>query len=256
MYKLIDLKKYTSIGIGPSLNIKVIDKINSYDEYKIIGKGNNLLVSNNPPKLAVLGKEFDYIHKKENKLYVGAATSSGKLLTFCKKNNIADFEFLAKLPGNLGGLTKMNAGLKEWEIFNYIEWVKTSNGVFLKKDIPYAYRNSNLDGIIYEIVFNIKKGFDLNKQKMFIKMRDNQPHGKSAGSCFKNPSNYSAGYLIEQVGLKGYSIGDMQFSSIHANFLINKNNGTFNDAISLIELAKKKVFGQFGIKLKEEIIIL
>ena len=216
----------------------------------------HILISNNPGKLAILGDEFDYILEKNGKLIVGAATSSGKLLTYCKKNNIANFEFLAKLPGNMGGLTKMNAGLKEWEIFNYIYSIKTCTGEILKKNISFTYRHTDIKDIIFEIVFNIEKGFDEQKQKMFIQMRDNQPNLPSAGSCFKNPKIHSAGYLIEKAGLKGYTIGGMAFSSIHANFLVNMGGGTFDEAIKLINLAKEKVKKEFNIELEEEIVII
>ncbi len=256
MKKTIDFKKYTSIHIGPKYEVEIINEIGSYDGYKIIGRGNNLLISSHPPKLAILGEEFDYIITKGNKLIVGAATTSGKLLTYCKKNDIAHFELLAKLPGNMGGLVKMNAGLKQWEIFNHLYSITTDKGTFLKEEIPYSYRHSDIEGIIYEIVFEIEKGYDKELQKMFNQMRDNQPNLPSAGSCFKNPKEHSAGYLIEKVGLKGYTIGGMAFSSLHANFLVNMGGGTFDEALKLINLAKQKVKEQFGIELEEEVVIL
>ncbi len=256
MHKTIDFKKYTSIHIGGKHSVKVINTIDEYNSYKIIGKGNNLLISNTPPKLAILGDEFDYIIQKNDKLIVGAATTSGKLLTYCKKNDIAHFELLAKLPGNIGGLVKMNAGLKQWEIFNHLYSIKTQNGEILKNDIAYTYRDTKIDGIIYEITFDIQKGFDKELQSMFVKMRDNQPNLPSGGSCFKNPKDYSAGYLIEKVGLKGHTIGGMAFSSMHANFLVNMGDGTFDEAIKLISLAKQKVKEQFDIDLELELIIV
>ncbi|MEA2017135.1 MAG: UDP-N-acetylmuramate dehydrogenase [Campylobacterota bacterium] len=256
MTKIIDFKKYTSINIGEKHKVKVINEIGDFLKYKIIGRGNNCLVSNNPPLLAILGDKFDYIIQKNDKLIVGAATTARKLLTYCKKNNIAHFELLAKLPGNMGGLVKMNAGLKEWEIFNYLYSLKTQDGEILKKDIEYSYRHTKIDGIIYEIVFDIELGYDKEQQKLFNKMRDNQPHLPSAGSCFKNPRNNSAGHLIENVGLKGYTIGGMAFSEEHANFLVNIGGGTFDEAIKLINLAKAEVKKEFDIELELEIEIV
>lgn len=256
MTKTIDFQKYSSIHIGGEHEVKVIDNIGDYSVYKIIGRGNNLLISNMPPPLAVLGSRFDYIIEQDDKLIVGAATSSGKLLTYCKKNDIAHFELLAKLPGNMGGLAKMNAGLKEWEIFNSLYSIKTQDGEILKKEIPHSYRETKIDGIIYEITFIKEKGYDKGLQKMFNSMRENQPHLPSAGSCFKNPKEKSAGYLIEQVGLKGHQIGGMAFSFQHANFLVNMGEGTFDEAIKLINLAKQKVKEKFAIELELEIEIL
>ena len=256
MDKIIDFKKYTSIHIGGKHSVKVINNIGDYSSYKILGRGNNILLSDTPPPLAILGDKFDYIFQKENKLIVGASTTSGKLLTYCKNNDIANFEFLAKLPGNIGGLTKMNAGLKQWEIFNYIDSIRTQDGTLAKKDIPYTYRHTQIDGIIYEIIFNISKGYNKEQQKVFNQMRDNQPHLPSAGSCFKNPIEHSAGYLIETVGLKGYKIGGMSFSDLHANFLVNIGGGTFDESIELINLAQEKVIKEFGIELELEIEII
>jgi len=254
-FKEVDFSKYSSIHVGPKADVLVINEIGNYDEYKILGHGNNVLISNAHPKFAVLGSAFDYIEQKDNLLYVGCATKSGKLLSFAKRNDLANFEFLGKLPGCLGGLVKMNAGLKEFEIFNYIHSIKTTDGYIKKEDITYSYRHTQINSIIYEVVFNLEAGFCKTKSEMFKKMRDNQPQMPSAGSCFKNPKNDSAGRLIEEVGLKGVTKGNMAFSSEHANFLINKGVGDFEDAIYLINLAKQRVKEKFDINLEAEIII-
>ena len=253
--KSIDFSKYSSIHIGPTLEVLVINEIGDYKEYQIIGRANNLLVSNTPPKFAVLGEEFDYIKQVDDKLYVGCATKSGKLLSYAKRNNLANFEFLGKLPGNLGGLIKMNAGLKEWEIFNYIDCIKTKDGYIKKEDVQYGYRYSNIDTIVYELVFNTSSGYSKEMNELFSKMRKNQPQTPSAGSCFKNPIGDSAGRLIEQVGLKGFNKNGMSFSKVHANFLVNDGGGTFEDAIYLINLAKERVKTEFNIDLQTEVII-
>ncbi len=87
-------------------------------------------------------------------------------------------------------------------------------------------------------------------------MRSNQPSTPSAGSCFKNPKGDYAGRLIEAVGLKAKCVGGMEYSSEHANFLVNNGKGTFKDAISLIEEAQKRVSEEFGISLECEVMIL
>lgn len=253
--KTIDFSRYSSIHIGPVQEVLVINEIGEYPDYQIIGKANNLLISPKEHHFAVLGEAFDYIKQEGNKLYVGCATSSGKLLTYTKKHDIAHLEFLAKLPGNLGGLVKMNAGLKGFEVFNHIDAIKTNAGYIKKEDIQYAYRHTNIDTIVYEVVFNIETGFSQERLKEFNKMRDNQPHTASAGSCFKNPEGDFAGRLIEAVGLKGVRKGDMCFSEEHANFLVNHGKGTFDEALYLINLAKQKVKEEFDIELEVEITI-
>lgn len=254
--KTIDFKKYSSIKIGPVLEVLEINEIGDYSDYQIIGRANNLLISPNTNKrFAVLGEAFDYIKQEGNLLYVGCATTSGKLLTYTRNNDIANLEFLAKLPGNLGGLVKMNAGLKSWEMFNYIHSIKTKDGYIKKEDVDFSYRETKINTIVYEVVFNIEFGFSKEKLKEFNKMRDNQPHVPSAGSCFKNPKGDFAGRLIQAVGLKGIKQGDMSFSELHANFLVNYGNGSFEDAVYLIEVAKKKIKEEFDIDIEEEIII-
>ncbi len=254
-FEKLDFKKYSSIKIGPICEVLNINKIGDYDNYQIIGQANNILISNTPPKFAKLGKAFDYIEQKDDKLHVGCAVKSGKLLSYAKKHNLANFEFLGRLPGNLGGLIKMNAGLKEWEIFNYIDSIKTKDGYIKKEKIEYGYRFTNINTIVYELVFKLSSGYSKEKSEIFKKMRDNQPHTPSAGSCFKNPEGDYAGRLIEQVGLKGLKKGDMSFSKVHANFLVNEGEGTFEDAMYLINEAKKRIKEQFNIEIQEEIII-
>ena len=254
-FKNIDFSKYSSIKIGPKTDVLVINEIGKYENYQILGLGNNILVSPTASKFAILGSAFDYIKKLNNKLYVGCATKSGKLLSYAKKNNIANLEFLGKLPGSIGGLVKMNAGIKEYEIFNLISSIKTADGYINKEDIQYSYRKTNISGIIYEVVFNLQEGFSTSQALLFKKMRENQPSLPSAGSCFKNPNNHYAAKLIQEVGLKGFTKGDMSFSNQHANFLINLGKGTFQEAIYLINLAKKRVKSKFDINLEEEIII-
>lgn len=150
----------------------------------------------------------------------------------------------------------MNAGLKEYEIFNNLLSILTCEGSKNKDEIDYGYRFTNISSIILEATFELKSGFDEDRVLMFKKMRSNQPLIASAGSCFKNPKNDYAGRLIEKVGLKGKRVGDMEFSQKHANFLINHGKGRFDDAMQLIDEAKKRVLSQFNIHLECEIKIL
>jgi len=257
MTKQIDLSSFTSIKIGPVVEVQVIDEVLHVDKDTImLGGGNNLLISPNPPKIAMLSKDFSFLHVKNNVLHVGAATPSGKILSYAKKHNLANFELMQKLPGTLGGMIKMNAGLKEWEVFNNLKSIKTENGWIEKKDIEYGYRHTKINGTIYEATFQMHKGFDNTLLEMFKKLRDNQPNLPSAGSCFKNPEGNFAGKLLDEAGLKGYKLGNMAFSDSHANFLVNVSDGTFEEAINLIEFAKKRVFEHSGINLKKEIIVI
>ena len=257
--KTIDFSKYSSFKIGPTLDVALLSKKRQEEDIKdryLIGSCNNVLISNNPPPLIMLSKEFDYINIDNDSLSIGAATPSGKIASFCKKNNIANFEFLSHLPGKLGGLVYMNAGLKEYEIFNHLQSLKLLSGTYAKESIKHGYRFSDINEAILEATFELSYGFNADRVAMFKKMRANQPSTPSAGSCFKNPQGDYAGRLIEAVGLKGKMQGDLCFSTEHANFLVNTANGKFEDALLLIKEAQKRVYEYFGIELELEIEIL
>lgn len=254
--KTIDFSKYSSIRIGPKIDVALIENDVVPTGHFIVGAANNLLVSPNPPPLMILSKEYDFIRIDNEKLIIGAATPGGKVVSFCKKHDIAHFEYLSKLPGTLGGMLKMNAGLKEYEIFNHLVSLRTQSGWISKEEITYGYRTTSIREVIFEAVFELERGFSYERLEMFGQMRSNQPSDPSAGSCFKNPPGDYAGRLIEAVGLKGYRMGAMAFSEVHANFLVNYGGGRFEDAMALIREAQARVRETFGIELQSEIVII
>lgn len=254
--KIIDFSKFSSIRIGPVAEVALIEDDIVPSGHIIVGSANNLLVSSNPPPLMILSKQYDFIRLEDNRLIIGAATPGGRIVSFCKKNDIAHFEYLSKLPGTLGGMLKMNAGLKEYEIFNHLIAVRTQSGWISKEKIEYGYRKTSINEVIFEAAFELSRGFSFEKLEMFAQMRSNQPHEPSAGSCFKNPPGDYAGRLIEAVGLKGKCVGAMAFSDVHANFLVNYGGGTFEDALFLIKEAQDKVLEYFEIALQCEVVIL
>jgi len=258
--KIIDFSKYSSIRIGGKVEVQVfetIEDLKNSQNIKIVGGANNLLISENPKtKLGVLSKNFDYINYENGLLKIGGATKNGTIFQFTKKNNLGGFEFLQHIPATLGGMVKMNAGVKNHEIFDNLIYVKTEHGIFYKENIKFGYRFSKIQGIITEAVFRIERNFSQDLVSKFLTMRSNQPKNHSAGSTFKNPKCCSAGKLIEETGLKGRKIGNMEFSKVHANFLVNLGNGRFEDAIQLIKIAEKKVLELQGVELEREIEII
>lgn len=255
MTKIIDFSKFSSVRIGPSCEVEIVDK-NSKFNGTMIGGANNVLISPNPPKLGVLDDKFDFIKFENNTLKIGAKTKSAKIYNFAKQNDIKGFEFLASIPGTLGGLLTMNAGLCDFNISDNLINLKTNLAILDKKDIKFQYRKSDIQGVILEATFGINFGFDKNICDEIAMKRSNQPKGYSFGSCFKNPPGNSAGKLIELAGLKGFKHGNCGFSPKHANFLINYGGGTYSEAIHLINLAKTLVYDKFQIPLETEVIIL
>ena len=255
--KLIDFSKYSSLKIGPKSEVKVLEKHDKLPAgHFLIGGANNLLVTDNPPPLAILGKDFDFIKIENDFVVVGCATKTGRLLSFAKKHNIANFEFVAKLPGTIGGMLAMNAGVKAYEVFNILEEIKIDGNWIKKENIEHGYRFAKLNGVATEVKFKLEMGYKEELKEELLALRANQPSEPSAGSFFKNPEGDYAGRLIEAVGLKGKQIGDMAFSQMHANFLVNLGNGTSKDALELTNLAKKLVLEKFGVLLKEEVKVI
>lgn len=257
---IIDFSRYSSIRIGTSFEVELLDEPCDFDGF-IIGGANNLLISPKPKKLALLGKNFDFIKlldetKDTCTLKIGCAVSSARMYSFAKKKDLKGFEFLGKIPGLLGGLLKMNAGLKDEYISKNLVSIKLVQKELLKEDIAFAYRHNPIKEIMFEAVFKLEKGFDKQKDELLKEARFNQPSGASFGSIFKNPKGQSAGRLIEAVGLKGFVKGGAMISAKHANFLINFKKASFDDALFLIELAQKRVFESFGIELEKEVIII
>jgi len=255
MYKTIDFSKLSSIKIGPKTKVKLITEDN-YNNEILIGRATNTLISPNATGLGILDDRYKYITIQNGTIRVGAKTQNRTLYSFCKKNNISGFEFLAKLPGTVGGTVKMNAGVKEYEISNLLISLKTASGIKPKEEFKFSYRYSDISEPVFEAVFELKYGFDTKLDEYLIKIRQNQPKDPSLGSVFKNPPGDYAGRLIEAVGMKGMKKGGISVSEKHANFFVNTGKGSFEDMICLIEEAKKRVFESFGIKLEEEIKII
>lgn len=254
-FREIDFSIYSSIRIGPKKQVFLLEEEMEKSNLFIVGGANNIIVSDEAKNLAMLSKKYDFIELKDGYLHVGGATGSGRVFSFAKKHNIKGFEILSKLPGKMGGIVKMNAGLKGDEVSKNLVSVKLgSRGYVDAETLQFAYRKTSIDDIVYEAVFTIEKGFDPELVEQYRAFRDNQPHDPSVGSCFKNPPDDYAGRLIESVGLKGYAVGGAAFSEKHANFLINRGGATFEDVTHLIELAKQRVYESSGIVLELEAI--
>ena len=257
MIKTVDFAKFSSVKIGGIHEVLIVNFTDeNFDDRVIIGGGNNILVSPDPPKLAMLGENFDYMKIDGESLEIGGATKSGAIYNYAKKHDIVGFEMLRNIPGTLGGLVKMNAGLCGHSISDTLTHVLFKDGWRERERINFAYRTSGIKEPIFGAKFKISQGFDAPLADEFAAKRANQPSGASFGSCFVNPPGDFAGRLIEAVGLKGYAIGGAKFSEKHANFLINFDHATFEDATALIGLAQKLVKAEFGTQLKTEVVIL
>jgi len=238
----------------------------------ILGGGSNLLVDNNDIEALVIklkGSDFDNITIDGDCVNVGAGVILAKFLQFLLNNKFTGLEFLSGIPSaTVGGSIFMNAGsgaLPYW-IGNFIKDVtvlnkKNETKKFHKSEIDFKYRKSNIDGIILNASFLLKKDkqSDIKKRMqeyLATKKKKQVLDMPSAGSIFKNDpqKKWFAAELIEKAGLKGKSIGGAIVSLKHSNFIVNYKNATYEDVISLIEIIKAEVFRKFGIMLEEEVV--
>ncbi len=230
----------------------------------ILGGGSNLLVSDQGWRGLVIKVKSQKSKVKSAQITAEAGTSLGELVRTAVDNSLAGLEICAGIPGTVGGAIVGNAGTADQWFDNLIESVEIldeDNRIqkLTRKDCQFGYRTSRFKKtkeIILGVVLVLRKD-DPEKirertEAIFAKRKD-QPKGKSAGSIFKNPPGKLAGRLIDQAGLKGKTIGQVQISPQHANFIINLGGAKANDVIQLIKLAKEKVKEKFGTELKEEI---
>ena len=182
----VDFSKFSSVKIGAELEVAELNEVCCFDGF-IIGNACNLLVGEPKQALAMLGGKFDYIKLDKDILRIGAKTSAKDIFAFAKKHDLKGFELCGSVPGSLGGLIKMNAGLKGHSISDNLLEIGTSDATLSKDECGFAYRKSDIKGVIFEAVFRAVKSFDEGLLSDFNEARKNQPKGASFGSIFKNP---------------------------------------------------------------------
>ena len=240
----------------------------------IIGNGSNLLVIDKGIHGIVLKISLENIKITENNqgiiITAGAGVKIMALAQKLKQEEITGFEELAGIPGTIGGANYMNAGAYGKEIQDILLETLVLNKqtgkieTLKKEEQNLSYRNSIFKQnkyIILETKLLLQKGNrEIIEQKMneyFSQRKEKQPiEYPSGGSTFKRGQGFITAKLIDECGLKGYSIGGAQISDKHAGFIINKGNATSKDILDLIEYTKKKVFEKHGVEIEEEIEII
>jgi len=274
------LGKYTSFRIGgpadyylePSGKEDAVNIITYLEgqnfPFVIIGKGSNLLVSDEGVRGAVINLEAGLasIHTDGDRIYADAGVSLSRFVDFCVQRGLKGVETLAGIPGTIGGAVIMNAGAWGGEISEYLvdaEVIRSGRVLRLKKDeIGFAYRSSGLAGcIVLEATFMLSPGDKAEIMKirrdLLIKRNSTQPMNyPSSGSMFKNPPGTHAAKLIEGAGLKGTRRGNAQISEKHANFIVNLGGATARSVMDLIDLTKKTVFDKYAVDLELEVKLL
>lgn len=255
-------------------------------EYYILGGGSNLLWQDDEFEGVIIKISNIQYLISNNLIVADAGVPLGKIVNLASQNNLTGLEWAIGIPGTVGGAVRGNAGAMGKEIGNILESVKVwQNGEILElknEACNFGYRESgfkNSSDVILSATFKLVTG---DKQKIaetmqgYLKQRTGRyPAYPSAGSFFKNldiknwPGDINVlpelfrergkvpvGYLVEQVGLKGLTIGGGKVSDEHGNFIINYKNATQLDILNLVEQVKEKVYNKFGVELEPEVEIV
>lgn len=274
------MSKHTTFKVGGNADIFItvdsiekLQKVLEILEYKkitIVGNGSNLLVKDS----GIRGAVVKYIAKdysiKGNEVVVDAGITNARLASILLKHELTGFEFAAGIPGTIGGALVMNAGAYGKEMKDIVQKttyidledkkIKTIN----LEEHEFSYRHSafqNKKGIIVQTTLKLEKGNSLQIQNTMNeyaeKRRTSQPlEMPSAGSTFKRGEGFITAKLIDEAGLKGYSIGGAEVSTKHAGFIVNKGNATAKDIMELIDVVKKRVYEKFQKNIETEVKII
>jgi len=251
----------------PENTRELAELVGGFKDFHILGGGTNTIFEDMRIVKPVirLGREFAGIETTPGGLAAGAAVPMKRLVSYCVRNGLSGIEFMAGIPGMLGGALFMNAGTPEHGILDAASEVEvvSSSGVrtLKREDLDYGYRRSGIPAktVITSAKLVLSRSTKEKVRKTiepFIIKKRSQPRGFSCGSIFRNPKEMPAGMLIEKAGFKGHKVGGARVSEIHANFIINDGTATSRDIQELIRLIKERIMGQFGIALTEEVKII
>lgn len=248
-------------------------------DWWVVGRGSNILVPDSglAGVIIVLEGEFRSIenlmtqsHTDKEKVHIraGGGCSLSKLVNHCTSLSLSGLEFATGIPGSIGGAIVMNAGAWGSEIGSLVDAVILMDGcgkIISERghNLGFMYRKWSMphNTVLLSATFSLTPGNRKDIKTACKKYQElrlkNQPVAEpSAGSFFRNPPDDSAGRLIEEAGLKGFSIGDAKISEIHANFIINTGKASSADILHLMQFVQQEVFKRFGVKLEPEVHIL
>lgn len=276
----IPLSKMTTLRIGGvaryvvypenTLSLQgVMNKLNqNHIPYKVIGKGSNLLCSDEPYDGVIIRLDRHLCNAYfDNEHLVAEAGCSIIALSYeAMKNELSGLEFASGIPGTVGGVTFMNAGAYKSSMADVIDSVSVYHDGKIEwiqnADCGFSYRTSifqkHPDWIILAVKMTLQKGDQKEIRELMDSRRErrmnSQPLDKhSAGSIFRNPEEIPAWKLIEGAGFRGKRIGDAVVSEKHVNFIVNENHASAKDFIALVTDVQKAVKDKYDIDLYMEV---
>jgi UDP-N-acetylmuramate dehydrogenase len=263
--------------------------------FRVIGRGSNILVTDKgfPGVMIRLKGELEQVGlveasdknsdaleaKKTEKaeggellVKAGGGCSLGRFLSWCTKQGLSGLEFMAGIPGSMGGAVRMNAGALGGEIgdrLHSVEFVDACGSVIQvpSSELQLSYRKAELAGrdidtlIVasarFRLIAGVRDKIHSCCADFLAQRKGKQPTGvASAGSFFKNPAGDAAGRLIEAAGLKGCCCGEAMVSPVHANFIVNTGKSSATDILTLMEQVQETVFQEFAVRLEPEVEII
>ena len=275
------LSALTSLGIGGTTDILRITKHESIPDllrlleasripHRFLGGGSNLLIDDGelPWVVLQLVPPAPDVVLEGNLAHIDAAADLGRTVTYCAKHDLGGMEGLIGVPGTVGGALRMNAGAYGMQIGTYVREVKLYRAATRKIEtlrghqISFEYRHTSFaaDDMMLAVILElpskpyneILKGIRICNEKR----RSSQPLGqKSAGCVFKNPPGASAGRMIDELGLKGLSLGDARVSERHGNFFVNAGHASARDMQALIADVRERVRKAYGVALENEVVV-
>ena len=275
------LSALTSLGIGGTTDILRITKHESIPDllrlleasripHRFLGGGSNLLIDDGelPWVVLQLVPPAPDVVLEGNLAHIDAAADLGRTVTYCAKHDLGGMEGLIGVPGTVGGALRMNAGAYGMQIGTYVREVKLYRAATRKIEtlrghqISFEYRHTSFaaDDMMLAVILElpskpyneILKGIRICNEKR----RSSQPLGqKSAGCIFKNPPGASAGRMIDELGLKGLSLGDARVSERHGNFFVNAGHASARDMQALIADVRERVRKAYGVALENEVVV-
>jgi len=235
----------------------------------ILGNGNNVILSKEyyDQDFIIFNGCFDQVEVNSTEIVAEAGVTLLRLSQIAMEHSLTGLEIFYDIPGSVGGAVAMNAGTKDIEIKDVLRKVRYFDFMDMKikeissEDINFEYRNSfflrNPDKIVLKAWFQLEHG---NKQTIINKMEENkkirwakQPREyPSCGSVFKRPQGRFVGPMIDELGMKGFTVGGAQISEKHSGFIINIGNATGNEILVVISEVQKRVKDKYGIDLELE----
>ena len=275
------LSALTSLGIGGTTDMLRITKHESIPDllrlleasripHRFLGGGSNLLIDDGelPWVVLQLVPPAPDVVLEGHLAHIDAAADLGRTVTYCAKHDLGGMEGLIGVPGTVGGALRMNAGAYGMQIGTYVREVKLYRAATRKIEtlrghqISFEYRHTSFaaDDMMLAVILElpskpyneILKGIRICNEKR----RSSQPLGqKSAGCIFKNPPGASAGRMIDELGLKGLSLGDARVSERHGNFFVNAGHASARDMRALIGDVRERVRKAYGVALENEVVV-